>query len=183
MTENHDGRRVRMTKRLMKDALLELLEQKELVSISVTSICEAADVHRSSFYKYYTNPADLLQEIERDILERIPVPPESLDQQSEKSFLAVMTAFFDFVRQNEKAFCVLLGGTTGDCFASRLVEYLCRGFISVDGEPDESSERFIRLYIANGTVGMLREWVSTGFPISSERIAGMMYSLSKKVVS
>ena len=59
MNEKHESRRVRMTKRLMKNAMLELLEQKELSNISVTALCEKADVHRSTFYKYYTDPADL----------------------------------------------------------------------------------------------------------------------------
>ena len=53
-----------MTKRLMKDALLELLAEKDLANISVTSVCETADVHRSTFYNYYTDPASLLRDIE-----------------------------------------------------------------------------------------------------------------------
>ncbi|MDO5139237.1 MAG: TetR family transcriptional regulator, partial [Oscillospiraceae bacterium] len=64
MTEKNENRRVRMTKRLMKDALLELLAEKDLANISVTAVCEAADVHRSTFYNYYTDPADLLRDIE-----------------------------------------------------------------------------------------------------------------------
>ena len=45
----------------------------------------------------------------------------------------------------------------------------------------ERSSRFIRIYIANGTVGMMREWVNTGFRISSQDLAEMMYFLSKKI--
>ena len=74
MKGQNENRRVRMTRRMMKDALLELLEKKELSSISVTEICETADVHRSTFYKYYTDAADLLRDIEQDVLERIPTP-------------------------------------------------------------------------------------------------------------
>ena len=36
---------------------------------------------------------------------------------------------------------------------------------------DELSSRFASLYIANGTVGMMREWVNAGFPVSSQKIA------------
>ena len=34
---------------------------------------------------------------------------------------------------------------------------------------------------ANGTVGMLRAWVNTGFPVSSREIAEMMYLFSTRV--
>ena len=64
MNGQTDNRRVIMTKRLMKDALLELLEQMELSSISVTAVCETANVNRSTFYNYYSSPSDLLREIE-----------------------------------------------------------------------------------------------------------------------
>ena len=80
MKEMQETRRVRMTKRLMKDALLELLAQKNLSSISVKELCETADVHRTTFYLHYTDTADLLREIEQDFLDKIPSPPEILDQ-------------------------------------------------------------------------------------------------------
>ena len=97
MKEKQESRRVRMTRRLMKDAMLELLEKEELANISVTALCETADVHRSTFYKYYTDPADLFREIEQDFLEQIPLPPEVLDRQSEKKLLLATTAFFDYI--------------------------------------------------------------------------------------
>jgi len=44
-----DNRRVKMTKRLMKEALIDLMDQKPLEKITVTEICKIADVNRSTF--------------------------------------------------------------------------------------------------------------------------------------
>lgn len=107
VAEQHENRRVRMTKRLMRDALLELLEQKELANISVTAICEAADVHRSTFYKYYADPADLLRDVERDYLDQIPTPSWDMESWDKDQLLERTTAFFDCVRQNERVYRVL----------------------------------------------------------------------------
>ena len=181
MAEKKENRRVRMTKRLMKEALLDLMEQQDLVTISVTAICETADVHRSTFYKYYTNPADLLHEIEQDFLNRIPSPPQILNQTNEKSLLASTTEFFDFVKESRKAVRVLFSESSENSFSARLVEHLCSGYVPVEEDADELTARFARLYIANGTVGMMREWVNEDFPISSQKIAEMMYYLSKKI--
>ena len=49
MKDNKENHRVLTTKRIMKEALLELLERKALANISVTALCEAADVNRSTF--------------------------------------------------------------------------------------------------------------------------------------
>ena len=178
-----ENRRVRMTKQLLKDALLELLEQQKLVSISVTAICKTADVHRSTFYKYYMDPADLLKDIEQDFLDRIPTPPRNLDQLNQEQLLLETTAFFDDVKENQKAYRILFGGSAGNSFASTLVEYLCSGYIVFEKENSGLSDRFMRLYIANGTVGMLREWIDKNFPVSSRQIAEMMYSFSRKITT
>ena len=182
MTEQHMNRRVMMTKRLMKDALLELLEQQELVDISVTAICEAADVHRSTFYKYYSNQADLLRDLEQEYLDQIPLPSPDPEQWNEEQLLAKTTAFFDYVKRNERAFRVLLGESTSSDFAARLIDLLHSKYTESDEGEIDMQSYYEQLYVANGAVGMLREWVNTGFPISSREIAEMMYHFSSAVV-
>ena len=181
MNEIHENRRVRMTRRLMKEAMLELLEQEELSNITVTALCERADVHRSTFYKYYTDPADLFREIEQDFVDQIPLPPQTLDQKSEKQLLAATTAFFDYVRENKRAFRVFFSEAVESGFSSRLVDRLCTNYITLIESDDRTVDEFIRVYIASGTVGMLREWVASDFAVSSRKIAEMMYSLSRKL--
>ena len=181
MTQQYESRRVRMTKRLLKDALLDLMEHQDLVSISVTAICKTADVHRSTFYKYYTDPSDLLREVEQDFLDRIPSPPRIMDQRNQKALLAAASEFFDFIKENKKAFHILFNDSSGNSFTARLVEFLCNGYVPVSNGTDELTSGFIRTYIANGTVGMMREWVNTDFRISSQDLAEMMYFLSREI--
>ena len=181
MNNQQENRRVRITKRMMKDALLELLEQRNLVSITVTAICEAADVHRSTFYNYYSDPADLLREIEQDFLDDIPSLPEAIDQLDQEQLLEKNEAFFDYVKENDRAFRILFDESKGSCFTSRLVATLCSGYIPVLSDVDEVTAGYIRTYVANGTVGMMREWVNMGYPVSSKKIAEMMYFLSRKI--
>ena len=175
-----DNRRTRMTKRLMKDALLELLEREKLVNISVTALCEAADVHRSTFYKHYSDPADVLGEIEQDFLDKIPVLPTFLDEYTQEQILSSAAAFFDYSKENKKILRILFNKSSGSNFAARLVEFLCSG-IPLEKSIDEVSAHYMRLYIAYGTVGMMREWVTGGFSVSSERLAKMLYFLSTSI--
>ena len=138
-------------------------------------------MHRSTFYDYYTNPADLLRDTEQDFLDRIPIPPPMTDPVDQNTILEATTAFFDYVKENEKAFRILFSGSANSSFSVRLVEFLCSRNIPVSADADEETAHYIRLYIANGTVGMMREWINEGFHISSRRIAELMYFLSRKV--
>lgn len=58
-----ENQRVALTKRLLRQALLQLMEKKSLQSISVSELCACAGVNRTTFYNHYTAPAQLLREI------------------------------------------------------------------------------------------------------------------------
>ena len=69
--EKKEDRRIKITKRLLKDALIELLKNKDIYHVSVRELCDAADVNRTTFYKYYGSQFDLLADMENDLLEFI----------------------------------------------------------------------------------------------------------------
>ena len=46
----------------LQQALILLLDEKEFERISVSQICKEAGVHRSTFYSYYDNQIDLLED-------------------------------------------------------------------------------------------------------------------------
>ena len=66
MAEREESRRVLMTKRLLKEALLELLDEKPLEEISVAELCRRADVQRATFYNHYAIVEDLYNDLKRE---------------------------------------------------------------------------------------------------------------------
>ena len=50
---NENDLRVRRTKKMLIDALGNLLEKHTYTSISVNMICDTAMVHRTTFYKHF----------------------------------------------------------------------------------------------------------------------------------
>ena len=67
--EKKEDRRIAMTKRLLKAALIELLKEQDIYHISIRELCERADVNRTTFYKYYGSQFDLLTDMEKDMLD------------------------------------------------------------------------------------------------------------------
>ena len=63
---NNTDRRVKRTKKALRDALFTLLEQKSINEITVTELTTLADVNRATFYFYYTDLIDMLQQIQAD---------------------------------------------------------------------------------------------------------------------
>ncbi|MCH4984501.1 TetR/AcrR family transcriptional regulator [Macrococcoides goetzii] len=57
---NENDLRVRRTKKMLIDALGNLLKKHTFTSISVNMICDTAMVHRTTFYKHFYDKYDLL---------------------------------------------------------------------------------------------------------------------------
>jgi len=66
--EKKEDRRTAMTKRMLKEALTEMLETMDIYHISIRELCKRADVNRTTFYKYYGSQFDLLADMEKDLL-------------------------------------------------------------------------------------------------------------------
>lgn len=60
MPDQRADRRVRRTKRRLKEALFELIDEKGYDRITIREITDRADVGRSTFYSHYDSKEDLL---------------------------------------------------------------------------------------------------------------------------
>ena len=59
--------RVKYTKMVLKQALLELMQRKPINKITVKEVCERAELNRATFYAHYSDCFDLLENIEEDL--------------------------------------------------------------------------------------------------------------------
>ncbi|MBP0966468.1 MAG: TetR/AcrR family transcriptional regulator [Oscillospiraceae bacterium] len=66
-----ENQRIRLTKRMLKEALVRLLEHKSIDKITVYELCGEAEINRTTFYKYYSSPFALLEDIQEDFLHEL----------------------------------------------------------------------------------------------------------------
>ncbi|AKE91414.1 MULTISPECIES: TetR/AcrR family transcriptional regulator [Rhodococcus] len=63
-----EDRRVRRTKRLLRDALVTLVLERGYGAVTVEDIAERADLSRATFYGHYTDKDDLFGRIVADLI-------------------------------------------------------------------------------------------------------------------
>lgn len=174
-----ESRRVKLTKKLMKDALLELMEEKPLEKISVTDVCRVADVNRSSFYAYYQDIMQLAEEIVQDVLLLLPTETKDLYDYSTGYTQRVLADFFDYIRENEWMFRILIIRYDNQSFNDRLIATVMDKYgVPLMGDT-ELERRYSYTYVTNGVMGMLRAWIVDNFPISSAELAKLVLNMTK----
>ena len=173
-----ESRRVRMTKRMMKDSLLELMEKMPLAKITIKDVCDNADVNRTTFYVYYESIGQLLTDIENDVFEKIPISQDVPTAGAYNEFLETLTAFFDYVKENRKIFEVLILKADSGAFCARLIGMIKEKYRQLYFPGDSLLDEYESVYCINGTIGMLKFWLETGFPISGRKLAELALRMS-----
>ena len=59
-------RRIKYTKKTIKDTFISLLSEKDIKKITVSEICKLADINRATFNSYYLDVNDLLDKIQEE---------------------------------------------------------------------------------------------------------------------
>ena len=171
-----ETRRVRMTKKMIKDAYIELLERNPSKRLSITDICNVADINRSTFYMHYEDVNQLVTEIEDDLLDCIPYPQYITGALSDnEQYIALLEKTFDYIHENKKYFSIVFVHFENTNFQKRIAQTILDRYKSI-----AISNKYGFVFCINGVVGLIKEWIIDDFPMSSREFAKIVLQLCVK---
>ncbi|MDL2258015.1 TetR/AcrR family transcriptional regulator [Eubacteriales bacterium OttesenSCG-928-K08] len=176
-------RRVRYTKMTLRQALLELMQYKNVEQISVAELCRVADVNRGTFYAHFNTPQDLLRQVETEFLNAL----EPMLEQHSKSgkpmgtYEVVLEIVECIVRDSD--LCKILLGKNGDTgFLRRVLLTAQQSVFSLWEKavaPDQKPIlEYLFTFIANGGVGVIQKWIEADMKDSPETIANVISTMA-----
>lgn len=182
-----EDRRTRRTKRLLRNALVQLVLDNGFDNITVEDVTEHADISRATFYKYYRDKQDLLDQIVNDVqtdlhARLLPLAPASSRGFTGKPVLEL----FRHAREERDAYRMILRGEGN---GSALREFVNRRTaVAAQIFTDRASHHGVALRIdaevlARAWVGeqvtVLQWWLEQDEPeMSAEQITDMLLNLS-----
>ena len=118
--------RIRKTRRAIRSGLVAACRAKPYAHVSVTDICEASMVSRTTFYDHYTDKDALLAEVVSFLLEDITPAIEEMWLGGGDG-VAVSRHLADFYARNGHALTTLLSVRgDGDCDLGERLRQMCR---------------------------------------------------------
>ena len=170
-----ESRRARLTKRLIKDALSELLQSKQIGAITVKELCQRAEINRSTFYAYYDDVFAALADIEQDFLKKIPLTRFENQRPLENVHLRdVVLEYIRYVEQNREAFIAL---RENGMLTTALYDYVLQSNLDIfaPGISDPQLYQLLVRQINTGTSAMLIQWLG-GSSFTAEEMAEIILS-------
>ncbi len=175
-------RRIKYTKKVIKDTFLNLLEKKDISNITVTEICETADINRGTFYRYYMDVYDLLKNIEQEFIDEIKNSP-SIEKMEDHSIYSFTKGILSIFENNKKLVKILFSTDNNVYFLNEVLDVAyekCIGrWEQLQPDIDSSELENAVVFIFNGALGVINYWIKNNFSPASDDIARYieMYSL------
>ena len=178
LTVRKTDRRTIMTKGMIKDALLELLQNTPYEKITVTALCKQSEITRATFYLHYKDVFDLMEQIENELLKELE---DMLNHHQAQDLLSrpslIFAELYPLVQDNADIVSILIGENGDLNFVNRL-KHIVREKCLKDWmalKPLRNSNAFEAYYafIVSGCIGMVQYWLSSGMKESAEELAYM----------
>ena len=163
-----------LTRRLIREALLELLKTQNIRKISVRELCDAAGVNRTTFYNHYNDTRDVLAEIEEKFIaqlsEETPLyaGPDGLERHIE--------LLCTRLQNNREVAIILMENNADPHFFDKLMTARENGSCWQQLSSSYTVEEITLLqdFLSNGAYAMLLCWLKGGCRQSPGQIAGLM---------
>lgn len=176
-----EDRRTSYSKKMIREALYQLMQDKPLNKITVKEICEVADVNRSTFYTYYLDIYDLHQKIlkeffekQRDVIKHTKAflaTKEDVTSLTTADFYEIACYYTTTVKTDKELYKFIFNRnstSSGHLSFDNLFFRVIDGYL-----PDSMHDIFRRsfMFVSGGTTCLLMEWLNDDCTESPERLA------------
>ena len=178
-------RRVRRTRKLLRECLIALLKTKKVQDITVRELTERADLNRGTFYLHYKDVFDLLEKTEEDLQEdfnRVLSRHQPVDLTRQPS--AIFQDIYTLVYENSDLIEILLGENGDLKFVTHLKnlirEKCLKEWIEISRSGNPASFDAFSSFIVSGCVGLAEYWIKNGLKETPEQMARLAEQIITK---
>ncbi len=171
-----EDKRIRRTKKLLRQALTRLMQQKDFQSITVTDVVREADINRGTFYAHYRDVYDLRDKIEAEMIEDFREMIATIRPSETATLKPVLSRLMDYLEENREIVTALIKVNGPDGFGRKMIGVIeeCRmelfPYRSIE---DAYSARFL----ATGAIGMTEKWITESQPIPKTEMVNLLTKL------
>lgn len=179
-------RRIKKSKKAIKDSFLLLMQEKDLRQITISEIVKAADLNRGTFYNNFQYKEDILDEIMDDVMKDFILSYREPYQHKETFNIKDLTSstikIFEHVAAHKSFYALIVKSTVWSTFQQRICHELKR--LPLQDLMDSKLDTTINLelfsnYQAYAILGMIIEWINDEFHYSPEYMAEQLIQILK----
>lgn len=168
-------RRVIRTKKAIRNALTRLLSQKSISEITVKELAQAADINRKTFYNYYSDIHQVIDEMENELVAAFEnALQENILNPDMQNPHAVFSKLTEILSDDIDFYGYLLKSDAPSNLISKIMSALkskAREAFAGQVDLDKDTLDFIIDYVAAGMIAVYQSWFNSDRKLPIDKIS------------
>lgn len=176
MTKNKKTRtdpRILRTRKLIKDAFIELLQEMDIEKITVNCLTERATINRVTFYLHYQDIPDMLEKMAEEMIEDLTavMGKSNMNEQSTEAVnWQGLVYLLEYISAHADFYKIVLGSKGIPIFKDRLLTWLTSRIVSgVEKRESIIEQAGIKKEIliwshSSALIGVIIAWLQNDMP-------------------
>ncbi len=159
--DNATDLRIIKTRRTIRNALVDLMSEKELSAATISELSARAEINRKTFYRHYRTISDVVAELENEILSEF----SEIIKSGNDSLLNIGAVFRDIsaLVERRRDFFVRLMTYNHDLFNNGKIKAMLRKTLSVSlrkagAAMGEQSIKAVSEFLISGVLALYADW-------------------------
>lgn len=174
--------RVKRTRRMLRDALVSLILEKDFSSISIKDITERAETAYITFFRHYESLDQLLMEVLDEGLAELMTHIETLAKQSDTSALETEgRLIFEYIEQKADLFHILLKSQSVARVRRKVVRNISAVFqkscVPLERLSNQTTIAIASNHIATSLLSLIEWWLENNMKPSPREMGKVYKSL------
>lgn len=189
MSEQKTDRRIIRTKRVIRDALADLIEEKGFERVTVRDLTEKADINRGTFYLHYQDKYDLLAKSEKEIIEQMRDlltklnPDLTFESDLASEPIRILAELFEYIQGNGRFMRLILGPKGDPSFQVMLKQFMKENFLRKVMSKSNENKLLVPLdplieYVSSAHLGVIQHWLDKGMQESPKEMAVLLAKIT-----
>lgn len=180
--EPKESRKTRYTKAALRESLIELMQTRPILTISVKELCARAEISRSTFYAHYKDQYALLKQMEDETLTSVErMLKTHAGPQGAAGTRAVLEAILTYIADNSHSIQVLLSENGDIDFQKRFFRRFtdAQKMMRYFSEHTDNAEKteYHLVFVVSGSIALLQHWLKNNMKIPIPEMAALLADL------
>lgn len=166
------------SRKMIKTAFLELIQEKDWQKITVTDIITRCDLNRGTFYAHYQNVRDVMEHIQHDIISSIDEILTSTSTVMSSDNMDLITKINNEISRDLNIFKLLITSKNSALFSDLLKNLIIERTLAhtKDQVAPENMKRYelTTRFMAGGFVALYFDWISGNIEATPEEICDII---------
>jgi AcrR family transcriptional regulator len=174
------------TKKMIRTAFVELLgEKKNMETITVSELCERADIAKSTFYNHYEDIYAVAEDFEDELIDKLSAVLDEIEKDKPTEYEDYVRKVITFLKSNDTLYRKATLSSDVRLFIEKLKNIIAKKIFNEQASipfSDNKNERYVQIrFLTNACVDTFVDYFKGTLDISLDNVGDVIIAILKKL--